>query len=234
MQDESNQPSPPEASGHNARATVANGYRWRLIIIGVVMVGFSGWAVYDATINYPKKQELRETFEREVSGAEPDQRLTAWAKYAGENGLDKTEPEALSEFDILTQWLLFGISFPIGAYHLVQWFLWSRKFIEGDDDGVRAHGDTAFTWEQVTAVDANKWDRKGIAYIEYDAGKGNSLLVLDDWKYEREPADAVFALLQEYVDADKIDGLKKPAAAEAADDDVDATAGVGAVRDGES
>ncbi|MFI4862174.1 MAG: hypothetical protein ACIAXF_16025 [Phycisphaerales bacterium JB063] len=214
------------------KATVASGYRWRLIIIGVVMVGFSGWAVYDATVAYPAKQELRETFESVVSGTEPDERLTQWAKYAGEHGLDKTEPEALSEFDILTQWLLFGISFPIGAYHLVQLFLWNKKFIEGDDEGVRANGGISFTWDQVTAVDANKWDRKGIAYIEYDAGKGNSLLVLDDWKMEREPADAIFALLQEHVDADKVDGLKPKPVATAAEET--ATVGASADRAGES
>ncbi|MEM9414043.1 MAG: hypothetical protein AAGA29_01025 [Planctomycetota bacterium] len=231
MQDETNQTSQPEASGQRTRATVSSGYRWRLIIIGVVMVAFSGWAVYDATVKYPNKEKLRETFERETSGAEPGNRLTVWAEYAGEHGLDKTEPEALSEFDILTQWLLFGISFPIGAYHLVQWMLWSRKFIEADDDGVRAHGNTAFTWDQVTAVDANKWDRKGIAYIEYDAGKGNSLLVLDDWKMEREPSDAIFALLQENVDADKIVGLKAKPSADTTD--AAATVGAGGARQGE-
>ena len=200
------------AENQAPRATLAKAYRWRLIIIGIVLVGFSFYAVYDATVAYPAKQELRVTYELEVAKYEDHLRAEKWVEYARAHDLDLTEPEEMSEQDILTQWLLFGISFPIGMYHLVQWVLWRRKFIEADDAGIRAHGDRSFTWDQVTAVDANKWDRKGIAYIEYDAGAGNSLLVLDDWKLERAPADAVFALLQTNVDADKIAGLKaKPA-----------------------
>lgn len=209
------------------RATVANGYRWRLVIIGLVGVGYAGWAVYDATINYPGKQDRREAYEQFVSARSNDPNvLSQWAEHAREKGWDTDEPEKMSERDILTQWVLFGIAFPVGMYHLVQWGLWSRRFIEGDDDGVRAHGGQSFTWDQVTAVDAQKWDRKGIAHIQYDSGSGKNELTLDDWKYERAPADAIFELLQANVDADKIDGLTtKPAAAETeGDGDADADA----------
>ena len=199
------------------KTTAASGYLWRLLIIGIVGVGYAGWAVYDATINYPAKQELRETYEFEVSKVAPDEKPARWAEYARANGHEIVEPKSISEKDILTQWILFAIAFPVGAYHLVQWTRWRGRFIEGDDDGVRAHGGRAFTWDQVTAVDAAKWARKGIAYIDYDADGSKGLLVIDDWKYDREPADAIFDLLKDIVDEEKISGLTPDAPAEAAE-----------------
>jgi hypothetical protein len=187
------------------RATVANGYRWRLIIIGLIGVAYAGWAVYDATVAYPAKQDKREVFEQFVLDNGPDPAL--WAAEARRLGWPIEEPKKIGQRDILTQWVLFGIAFPLGALHLVLWVLWSRRFVEGDEAGIRAHGGRSLTWDQVTAVDAHKWDRKGIAYIDYEADGGKDTVVLDDWKMEREPTDAIFDLVKENVAEEKIAGL---------------------------
>lgn len=192
------------------RATVANGYRWRLVIIGVIGVAYAGWAVYDATINYPAKQEKRVAFEQFVLDNGPDPAL--WAAEARRLGWPIEEPKKIGENDILTQWILFGIAFPVGALHLVLWVLWSRRFVEGDEAGIKAEGGKAFTWDQVTAVDAQKWDRKGIAYVDYESDSGKGMVVLDDWKMEREPTDKIFDLLRENVPAEKISGLDSTSA----------------------
>lgn len=197
------------------RATVANGYRWRLIIIAVVCLGYSGWCVYDGAYMLPEKQDKRAVFEQFVADNGPDPAL--WAAEARRLGWAIEEPKEIGENDILTQWLQLAIVLPIGLYNLYLFLMWSRRFVEGDASGVRANGGRAFTWDQVAAVDAHKWDRKGIAYIEFESGSGQQMLVLDDWKMEREPTDAIFELLRGNVPEEKVSGLN--ASSDSADGD---------------
>ena len=187
------------------RTTVATSYKWRLILIALVCLGYAGLCVKDGAFTYPAQIEKRAFYNQFVEDNGPDPAL--WAAKARELGWPIEEPDKKEEKDILTQWVQFAIVFPIGFFHLCLFVRWGRRFIEGDEAGVRTNGGKSFTWDQVTEVDATKWDRKGIARIAYDTGGGTGLLVLDDWKLERTPADAIFDLLRANVDADKIKGL---------------------------
>jgi len=219
----------PDAPTHDApasqvepgkhRATVANGYRWRLIIIAVVCLVYGGFCIKDGAYTYPELQERRAYYESFVAAEGNDPAL--WAAKAREMGWPIEEPKSIEDKNILTQWVQLAIVLPVGLLHLFLWAKWSRRFVEADDDGVVANGGRAFTWDQVTAVDASRWDRKGIAYIQYDTGDAKGEVVLDDWKMVREPADAIFELLKDNVDEDKIEGL---GSASSTSIDVDAAA----------
>ena len=44
------------------------------------------------------------------------------------------------------------------------------------------------------------WDRKGIAFVGYEGLDGRpGKLKLDDFIYEREPTDAIFKRIEDYV-----------------------------------
>lgn len=196
------------------KATVASSYRNRLLLIAVATMLYAAWCLYDGIIKYPEKQQIRAEFER-IQERNPDNWQKAWEETAIANGWDGTqEPETVDAWNIRTQWIQFCIVFPIGSYCLFSMAVWSRRFIGADEDKLYAHGNTEFTYDQITSIDATRWDNKGIAIINYNAGSGDQTLVLDDWKYTREPTDQIFDRIREKIDQDKIIGTVTPTVAE--------------------
>jgi hypothetical protein len=187
------------------KATVANGYRNRLILITAGALLYAAWAYYDATVKYPKQIEIYETYQeiREEHGSEWNK---VWAEKATEEGWPE-QPGERTRGDIGTQWILFGITFPIGALCLFTLIKWSRKYVGADQTKLYASGGAEVPFDKITTIDASRWEAKGIARVRYDAGAGEQEIVIDDWKYEREPSDQIFARLREHIDPDKIEGL---------------------------
>jgi len=189
------------------KATIANGYRARLLLIAIGALLYASWAVYDAEFKYPAKIEVRKKFE-EIKQQYPETWNQEWSKVAEANGWDPTkEPEELASKDITTQWVQFAITCPIGLYSLFSLMTWSRRFIACDNSGLASHGGVSVPFEKITRIDAARWENKGIAVIYYDLGQGEKSLILDDWKFERVSADQIFAMIREKVPEEKIHGL---------------------------
>lgn len=193
------------------KATLASSYRNRLILIALAAMLYAAWCMYDALIGYPNKQEARRAFEQ-VREQYPDTyRNVQWPQLAEDNGWDGTvEPDEIDAWNIATQWIQFGIVFPIGAYCLFSLAMWQRRYVGADESRLYSHKLDGVTFDKITRIDAARWENKGIAVIYYDAGQGEQSLVLDDWKYQREPTDAIFDRLRENVGDDKITGLTEP------------------------
>lgn len=192
------------------KATLASSYRNRLILIAVAAMLYSAWCTYDALYGYPKKERIYEKFV-ETQEKYPDTWSAEWEKTATEQGWDTSNtPEAPGDWDIATQWIQFAVVFPIGAYCLFSLAMWQRRYIGADESKLYSHAMDGVTFDAVTRIDAARWESKGIAVIYYDAGQGEKSLVLDDWKYEREPSDAIFDRLRENIGEDKITGLTEP------------------------
>lgn len=187
------------------KATIANGYRNRLILIAAGALLYAAWALYDANIGYPNKLTEFETY-RQTQDENPDDWKEIWVGLARENGWDD-QPEELSANDIATQWVLFGVTFPIGVYCLYALIIWSRRFVGVDGEKVYAHGNVEVPFDNVYKVDATRWENKGIAHVRYDIGSGEKTIVIDDWKYNRELSDQIFQRLRENLPADRFIGL---------------------------
>lgn len=190
------------------KATIAKGYRTRLLLIAIGAMLYAAWCLYDAMIGYPDGQLARETFEQ-VQDEHPEDWKTKWPEVAAENGWDGTkEPDEVSDLDIGTQWIQFGIVFPIGAYCLYSLAVWSRRYIGVDGSKLYATGGVEVPFDKVTSIEASRWESKGIAQVTYDLGQGQKSVLIDDWKYEREPSGQIFQRLREGVDADNVIGVE--------------------------
>jgi hypothetical protein len=76
----------------------------------------------------------------------------------------------------------------------------SRGKYRLEDGIVYAPGHPPVPLENIQAVDRELWDRKGIAYVDYDLGAGKAgQFKLDDFIYEREPVDQIFAAIEATV-----------------------------------
>lgn len=185
------------------------GYRNRLLLIALGAMLYAAWCLYDARIGYPNKIEAREAFDA-VKEEYPEDWKKEWPKVAEANDWDPDrEPDELSKGDITTQWLQFAIVFPIGSYCLFSVALWSRRYIGVDDTTLYSHGGVQVPFDQITRIDANRWETKGIAHVYYDIGSGERSILVDDFKYDREACGKVFARLRASVAEDKIEGLSE-------------------------
>jgi hypothetical protein len=183
------------------------GYRNRLLLIALAALFYAALCVYDATVKYPDQIEARQALE-DLKAEYPADWKDRWPEVAEANDWDGTkEPKDRSEGDIATQWWQFAIVFPIGSYCLFNVLLWSRRYIGIDDTTFYAYGNTKVPFDKITKIDASRWERKGIARLYYDLGNGEKNVLIDDFKYDREPTDAIFKRLTETLSEDKIEGL---------------------------
>ncbi|WP_428386160.1 hypothetical protein [Mucisphaera sp.] len=195
----------------SARTTVSTGYRVRLIIIGLACLGWAAWCVKDGFYTYPRQAQEHAALQ-DFKEANPDDWNTAWPEYARANGWseDIAAIKPRSDFDIYTQYIMLAITGPLGLIFAFRAITSGGWWVEADDDGIRSHGGRAASWSEVTDVDRTRWKSKGIAYVKIAGGQR---ILLDDWKYERQPTQAVMEIVEEHlglpedeeVDAETID-----------------------------
>ncbi len=89
----------------------------------------------------------------------------------------------------------FGVALPPIAIFIVAWAMYSSpgSYQLDVDDVLHIVGHPPIPLSAVTAVDRRKWDRKGIAFIEYQLADGTQgRAKLDDFIYLRVPTDRIF------------------------------------------
>lgn len=185
------------------------GYRNRLLMIALGALLYASWCLYDGLIAYPDQMKAYQAI-NQVKKDNPEDWKSKWPEVAIANGWDDTkEPDERTQGDITTQWLQFAIVFPIGAYCLFAVATWSRRFVGADENTLYANGGIEVPFDQITRIDASRWENKGIARIYYNAGSTQSHILIDDFKFERPPADAIFNRVVKAVGPDKVEGLSE-------------------------
>lgn len=185
----------------------AFGYRNRLLVIALGALFYAALCVYDAKVKYPDQIEARQTLE-ELKVEHPSDWKDRWPEIATANDWDPTkEPKERSQGDINTQWWQFAVVFPIGMYCLISVIVWSRRSIGIDENKFYAYGGVEVPFEAITRIDASRWQRKGIAKVYYTAGDVEKSVIIDDFKFERQPTNEIFDRLKNEVGEDKIEGL---------------------------
>lgn len=177
------------------RARISNGYRGRLILIGLGVTAFGCWALYDGFIGYPKKAQVFSELQA-IQEERPDW-ASYWSVYAAERGYE-TNPNEIKELeakDIWTQHVMAAICLPIGGFFLLSFLRTTGRTVEADENGIRGREGSA-TWDAVTDLDDSRWRTKGIARVKFNQpGGGEGRILLDDWKFDREPTVAIHDLV---------------------------------------
>lgn len=123
----------------------------------------------------------------------------AWPREAAMNRQDPKTGAPHSDFDIRLQKIL-ACSLPPVGIALLAWTLYNSRGVyrlRGDVLSVPGHPDVPF--DAIRAIDKSKWDRKGIAYVEYEVGGRAGRLRLDDFVYERQPTDKIMERVEAHV-----------------------------------
>lgn len=176
----------------------------RFILMGLGALGFAGWCVYDGAVAWPEKNAIWEAYS-EIP--EPD-RPERWPEVAAENGWSDAKPNEHdyhhTDADIQMQ---FYMAVPIALVGL--WFLWGvlrarGTWIEGNSEGVTSSWGQGFKWDQVEKLDKKKWRSKGIAKVKYSVDGRRRTFVIDDYKFMRQPTDAILLELEDRIPREAI------------------------------
>ena len=86
---------------------------------------------------------------------------------------------------------------------------------------MRSSWGQSFQFDQVESLDKRKWRNKGIANVVYRDGARKRRFVIDDYKFMREPTDAILYELEQRIGIEKItSGPPEPLPDEHVDDAV--------------
>jgi hypothetical protein len=169
-------------------AKPARDYRWRRYGLVAVLFLYGLYSAYDGFYHYPKDNA-------EFHKAHP------LAENLPHPALDIPFNQA------------FGIGLPPLALVFLGWVLYASRGCyryDGNTLSVPGHENTPV--KSIRKIDKSKWDRKGIAYLQYQVAGSAKLgtIKLDDFIYQRIPTDAIFAHIEAAVEAAKTPVMNVP------------------------
>ncbi len=182
------------------RAKISKGYIWRPGVIGAMMLGFCGWFLYDGTVAYPLQQKIWNAYNQVVQDnpGDPIEQARLWAEHAAAQGWPTGTPKKkVEDKDILTQKVIAGITAPIGLYFMATFLMARGRWVEADERAVSTSSGQRTDYASIKSVDTSRWQRKGIAVVHYESDGQGGRIILDDWKFEREPTKRIFEAIEE-------------------------------------
>jgi len=177
-------------------------YRRMRYLVAVILLAAGVWFAYDGWVGWPTinakidaiQQDINKQDDSEV-GRKNKVNLTEQLK-----DLKPHDPLAI----LLQKLLAFGL--PLGGLALV---LWARHNSRGEirlsDDVLSAPGHPPVKMDQIVALDKRLWDKKDIAYVDYEAGPAKGKIRLDAFVYQTDPIVKIY---------DRIEAFMKQEAAE--------------------
>jgi len=151
-------------------ASGASYFRKTRVGMLVLLVGIGAWFCYDGFIRWPADNAERARL--------------------------RQEPEH-TQTDILLNKAL-GIVLPPAGVFALAWGLWqSRGKIRLSGDILHVPGHEPIPLGKIESMDTSRWERKGIAIVEYQLADGSKRTFrLDDYIYERDPIDKIYEIIE--------------------------------------
>jgi len=182
-----------EPSGGPVVAKAGRYYRVARYLMVLLLFGYGAWSIYDG--------------------------FYSWPNWTDTHPLEKPKTHT----DIVLNQIL-GVCLPPMGLIILGWALFNSRGEYRLDQGIlHVPGHPPIPLEKIQSVNRESWDRKGIAYIEYDltevptrASKSSGAAAgpvmyegitkgargkfkLDDFVYEREPTDQIFKAIESSI-----------------------------------
>jgi hypothetical protein len=173
--DPQQQPGPPDDPYAGQDVIVARAgryYRNARYLMVLLCLALAGWFAYDGWVAWPREN--------------------AQAQQRGEEKLPR------SDFDILLQRLLAGALPFVGLGILIRALHHSRGEYRLDGQTLHVPGHPPVPLDSIRQIDKSKWERKGVARIDYEPPGTSETrrLTLDDFVYDQTATDAILARIE--------------------------------------
>ena len=177
-----------------AEARIAPIWKKQKLFVSLLMIGFGLYFYFDGAIGWPRSNERfikHEEFEK-VNNQE------GWVTYANERGWTTEPPHKLHTHEDLVAQFAFGSLFVVlGGVILVYWLTQIRCVLKTDEEAVYTAAKTRVPFGAITGVGKKKWDTKGIATVRYEMDGRKGEFIVDDYKFETEPARKILGEIEE-------------------------------------
>lgn len=181
-----------EQTGEVIVAKGSGEYRVKRYIMIAILIIMGLWFGHDGFTKWPADNKRIEQIKIEQRRTTDPATLT---KLTDE--LKTITPR--SDLDILMQKGLFFLLPPLGIAYLI-WTLYnSRGTYRLAGNKLNIPGHPEIDLDQVTKIDKQLWDRKGIAMIDYDAAGQKGTIKLDDFVYQAKPTRDIFKQIEEHT-----------------------------------
>jgi hypothetical protein len=153
-------------------ATAARDYRWKRFALAAILLIYGGLSIRDGFYKYPKDNADAKALKLDI------------LPHPG--------------YDVQLNQVL-GVILPPLSIIFLGWTLYaSRGSYRFDGSMIHVPGHPPIPLNALRKIDRAKWDRKGIAFIDYQfPGTSKSgTFKLDDFVYNRDPTDKIFATIE--------------------------------------
>ena len=162
-------------------------YRWRVYLFFVVLFGWGLWSLYDGFVNWPREN-------------------ARWDALRADNHAAMAQKNHTSTSILLNQ--VLGIALPAISLPLFIWLMYrSRGEYRLTQDTLHVPGHPPIALDRVQALDKSRWDRKGIAVVEYESPDGGKrAATLRDMVYHRRTTDQIVDRIEEHLNPKDVPG----------------------------
>jgi len=156
-------------------------YRWRTWALFLLLIGWGLWSLHDGFVVYPREN---------AAWAQMDERVDRPAKPPHE--------QSAVLFNQIIGVVLTICSVPVLAWRSYR----SRGAYRLVGDTLHVPGHPPITFAQIRGLDLVRWDRKGIAVVEYgQEAAAPRRLILNDMVYERNATDQIVDRIEAHLNA---------------------------------
>ncbi|MGH7214109.1 MAG: hypothetical protein ACREIT_05040 [Tepidisphaeraceae bacterium] len=159
---------------HDIVARASREYRLKRYLMIALLVGWGLWSIYDGFHSWPAMKR-----DAEAKGQKPPH----------------------NDMSILFNKVL-GVALPPLGLFMLGWALYHSRgeYRLTPDDTLHVPGHPPVPLSGTTELDKKLWDRKGIAFVNYELPDGKKgRLRLDDFIYERKPTDEIFNRIEQQL-----------------------------------
>ena len=185
------------------RANIDRRFYLKFLLIGVAIIGFALWSLYDGAVKYPNQRSRALEFQK----LDEEGRSAEWQEFARGRGWPTDPPgEPKTEVDFGMQFIMAAGAGTVGLVLLIVVWRSRGRWIEASESGLKSSWGQSVDFDCVVSINKKKWREKGIAKIKYEDGKRRKSFVLDNYKYDRQATTMILYELESKSGTDKIVG----------------------------
>ena len=211
------------------RADVDKKFIRRFLYIAIGCFLFMLWGLYDGLYTSPEELqraiEYKKLVDRQEKGEISEaERATIWKEMAEENkwreGIAKPKEPNVAQNYVYFQWFVFATGLLLGIFFLVKYMRLRQSWMEADDSGLTTSWGESLKFEKITKIDKRKWEKKGIARVEYSDDSGSSrTMIFDDFKFDRGSMGKIMSLAEQNLADEQITGGPRQSEKDASTDE---------------
>jgi len=169
-------------------------YRAKRLALSIALILVGIWFARDGFVEWPRQNARIEELKRERA-----KEITNEARVRAID-VELGKLDFHNDTSINIQKVFAFVLPPVGLFVLIWSFYHSRGRYHLAENVLHVPGHPPVPLDAITSIDKTRWERKGIAYLDYElAGGTKGRVLLDDFVYQQRPTDDIFGHIERYT-----------------------------------